>query len=388
MQSLYLAWRYISFHRVQSLLLVLALALIVAVPLVLNSVLSATESQLTARADATPMLIGSRGSSLDLTMSSLYFTDDQPGRITLASSERVWDSGFAAAIPLYNRFRAQQAPVIGTTLDYFDFRNLTLAKGRSLAVLGETVLGARFAERAGLGPGDTVITSPDNLFDLAGSYPLRLQVVGVLNANGSADDTAVFVDLKTAWVIEGIGHGHEDIEPPADSQSANQVANAAITQYREITDENLDSFHFHGAADSYPLTAVIADPYDERSATLLRGRYLDSEDPEQLILPQTVISSLLNQLFAIKAIFDGILWVVATATLLTLSLTVYLSWQLRRGERYTLYKLGSHRLTVVRLLLTEALLLIALSLVLAAALHFLISPLAADLATNWLVSNN
>ena len=54
--------------------------------------------------------------------------------------------------------------------------------------------------------------SARSCWDLAGDYPLKMKVVGILAASNSADDGAVFVDLKTQWVIEGFGHGHQDLE--------------------------------------------------------------------------------------------------------------------------------------------------------------------------------
>ena len=63
----------------------------------------------------------------------------------------------------------------------------------------------------GLGVGDYVISSPESVFDLAGVYPLKMPVVGVLAPSFSPDDEAVFVDIKTTWVIQGLGHGHQNL---------------------------------------------------------------------------------------------------------------------------------------------------------------------------------
>ena len=53
--------------------------------------------------------------------------------------------------------------------------------------------------------GDSLVSSPESLFDLAGVYPLKMYVAGVLNKSHTSDDLAVFVDLKTTWVIQGLG---------------------------------------------------------------------------------------------------------------------------------------------------------------------------------------
>ena len=78
---------------------------------------------------------------------------------------------------------------------------------------------------------------------------------------------AVFVDLKTAWIIEGLGHGHPDLAAPEAaagvlSREENRItANASVLQYNEITEDNIDSFHFHGDPSGFPITALIAVPY-------------------------------------------------------------------------------------------------------------------------------
>ena len=80
-----------------------------------------------------------------------------------------------------------------------------------MSFVGECVIGSTVADRLAIGIGDSLISSPENLFDLAGVYPLKMTVVGVLESSDSPDDRAVFVDIKTNWVIMGLGHGHEDV---------------------------------------------------------------------------------------------------------------------------------------------------------------------------------
>ena len=43
------------------------------------------------------------------------------------------------------------------------------------------------------------------------------------------------------------------------------TANAAVTNYREITAKNVDSFHFHGDQENFPITAIIALPHSEKA---------------------------------------------------------------------------------------------------------------------------
>lgn len=357
MNAFVLALAYLRYHWARSLVLVLVSALILFVPLATQILLTTSERQLTARAEATPLLLGRRGSALDLTMAALYFSEERPTPLTMAEVEAVWDSGLAVPIPLHTAFESRGRRIVGTTLDYFDFRGLEIAEGRGLAVLGEAVLGAAAAESLGVGVGGSVVSSPENLFDLDGVYPLEMPVVGVLARTGTPDDDAIFVDLKTAWVISGIGHGHEDVVRPG--AEGDVVASAGIVEYQRITEVNIDSFHFHGDGAAYPVTVAIVDPYDERSGTILRGRYLDPESATQMIVPGEVIEGLVARIFRIKALLDLVTAVIGGAALAAVALAVFLSYRLRAGEMATAVKIGARRGMILRLLGAETAVLLS-----------------------------
>jgi putative ABC transport system permease protein len=109
-----------------------------------------------------------------------------------------------------------------------------------------------------------------------------MKITGVLARSHSPDDLAVFVDTKTAWIVQGLGHGHQDLAKTCDASvilnqdERNVTANARLMQYTEITADNFDSFHFHGDDSGYPLTAVLVLPDDIKSAAILRGLLLQA----------------------------------------------------------------------------------------------------------------
>ena len=383
--SVYIAWRYLGFNKARTVTLVACVTLIAVLPLALQLLLAESERQLLSRAASTPLLLGAPGSALDLVMNGLYFDDEVPQLISMAAVEAVDASGLATPIPLYVRFKARRFPVVGTTLDYFDFRALTLKEGRQLALLGECVIGAEVSRRLGITAGDSLLSSPETVFDLAGVYPLRMQVAGVLQRAHTPDDLAVFVDIKTAWVIQGLVHGHEDVTRVQDAgviieQTAdNVVANARLIEYTEITAENVDSFHFHGTPDDYPLSAVITDPLDARAGTILRGRYLDGESGYQLVVPGTVIDGLLANIFRIKRLLDAVTLVVGLAAVLALILVFALSLRLREREFHTVFRIGGSQLTIVRLLVAEIAIIVMFSGVLCAAVIVLLQQYSSGL---------
>jgi putative ABC transport system permease protein len=314
---------------------------------------------LTSRAGATPLIVGSKGSSLELVLNSLYFDSKAPETMRYEEYNRITQSDLAIAIPMNTRFRAGQFPIIGTTLDYFNFRGLILAEGGNLSLLGDCVLGAKAAQKMGISAGDDVMSSPENVFNLAGEYPLSMHVSGVLEYSDSPDDEAVFVDIKTAWVIEGLAHGHRDLsEPEAAAGVLKQegnviVGNASVMQYNKITKDNMGSFHFHGDPDGFPVTAIIAIPYDEKSSALLRGKYLGDDEDVQIVKPLEVMNELLETIFTVQSYVVTAIIVIGLSTLATSVLVFLLSLRLRKREIQTMHKIGGSKGRIMAILASE-----------------------------------
>jgi putative ABC transport system permease protein len=380
----YLAWRYLAYHRFKTAILLASVTLIVYLPVGLNILVNQSAEQLTARADATPLLIGAKGSPLELVLSSLYFESDVPPQMQFAEVSRVVQSRLARAIPLHTRFQTRHGPIVGTSLEYFDFRGLEIEHGRHFGMLGECVVGAHLARKAELRAGDSVMSTPESVFDIAGVYPLKMKVVGILRAAGTPDDRAVFVDVKTAWVIEGLAHGHQDLSQPGAEAGVLRkegnaiVANASVIQYNEITPENVDSFHFHGDPADFPVTSIVVVPDDERSGTLLQGRYLGDDERVQIVQPAAVMDELLQTILTVRRYILIAVALIATATLASMALVFLLSLQLRRREMETIVKLGGSRLRIGSLIITEILSVVAAGILFAAGL---------SLATVWLATS-
>lgn len=370
----HLGIRYLGRNRGKTALLVAAFVLVWLLPAGVALMVDKVESQLRARAHGTPLVLGQAGSPLELVFNSLYFA--KPGIATLRSGDVVAidDSGLGAAIPLSVRFSSNGFPIVGTTLDYFDLHGLSIREGGGLTRLGECVVGAEVAERLGVRPGDSLVSSPETLFDLAGVYPLKMHIVGVLGRTGSPDDSAIFVDLKTVWIIEGLGHGHEDAEKLDDSAKLAPNAadgetvrlNASVVQYREVTEENEDDFHFHGEMDDYPITAAIVVPADAKGQALLKGRY-GKPGGLQLIAPSAELDELFATVFRVQDFVLKLLVAIGAATLLIGGLVFLLSHRLRRDEFDHLRHLGADPATLRALIGFEAVFVLVASLVVAAA---------------------
>ena len=375
--SLYLAFQYIWYHKLRSLILVASITVILFIPNGLEKLISESEERMMDRAASTPLIVGENGSSTDLVINSLYFQNEKLTPVNMQQVEDLNNLGFGYCIPMLTGFNARNYPIVGITLDYINFRKITVNVGKKMTSLGDCMLGYNVAEDLNLKTGDHIISSPESFFDFAGVYPLKMKITGIFNPTHTPDDNAIFTDIKNTWIIMGIGHGHQDLANETDptlvmdKKDGVVKATAKVFMYNEITDENKDSFHFHGIQEDFPVSSMIFIPKDEKSLTILRGRFESGEIATQAVVPEQVIRNLLNSIFRIKQIFDGVFVAVGIATLLIFVLIMTLTIRLRKDEINTLEIIGSSRFKVVELISMEVAILIIVSLFLAFMLYLL-----------------
>ena len=161
-------------------------------------------------------------------------------------------------------------------------------------------------------------------------------------------------------------------------EEENVTANAKLMQFTEITADNIDSFHFHGDEAIYPITAVLTVPNDEKSAAILRGRFVD-DARYQASRPDDVVDGLMENIFRIRTVINAVIVIVAIATVLTIVLVFILSLRIRRDELETIFRIGCSRLTTVRLLAAEILIIVVTCALLCAALLSLVQANSGDL---------
>jgi len=355
----YLAWRHANAHRGRSLLLVCCIALALWVPWTAGALAERYDTDLRARAASTPLVIGAPGNRYDLTLAALYFRPSELETVAYSELERLQREGRAVCIPLHMRSTARGFPIVATSIEYIEFRRLALASGRDALRIGEVALGADVAEQLALTVGDPLFSDPTELYDISRPSALRMRVAGVYERTGTPDDGAVFCDVRTAWVLEGIAHGHDDADDIDEalvlSRSESSVSvSGALIEHAEVTPENEASFHYHGDTALLPLTAILALPHSRKDAILLKSA-INARRDHQAVTPSLVIEDLLGVVFRIKAFFDlvGLFLIATTAALV--ALVFLLSSRLRAAEMRTLDRIGAPRRAALGLIGLEVL---------------------------------
>lgn len=379
-----LSWRHTLHHRGRTIILTLCIAVSLFLPAAANRLIGRYRSELVARADATPLVAGAKGNRFDLTLAALYFRQSELDTVPYSECVNVSHEGLGIGIPLNVRFTAREKyPIVATSPEYFELRGLRAASGRLPTTIGEVAVGHDVAEAEDLAVGSYLFSNQREQLELSIPSALKMRVCGVLSEADTPDNEAVFVDIKTAWILEGLAHGHDDdekLDPSLTIGRSEQtvVYSGKLIEDNEVTTENIDSFHVHGDDSLLPLSGFLVVPRDAKSGTILKAR-LNASAAYQMVVPRAVIDDLMAFVFRIKSMFDTLSAVLAGCTVLLTGLVITLSLRLRAREMDTLNRIGCSRFTVVRLYAVELAIIVILSALIAGAGVLAVDLLAPNL---------
>ena len=295
--ALRLARRRLAAHPGRALALALGLGLAGSLPLG-AAVAPAAVAARGARALAhLPLLVGPPGGDADLVLAALRLHSPAPPALPASAADALRALPRVEVLPLHLGHEAGGAPVVGVIPEHFAALNLRAAQGRLPAVLGEAVVGADLARARALGPGDLLRTDAGTVHDPARAGRFGLQVVGVLAPTGTAADVAAFIDLKTAWLLDGHLHGHADAADP--DAAADPLGDEDLLTLRQVDDTNRAAFHAHGAPGALPVHLLLLRPADPAARDIALGEL--QLDPTRLaVRPADVLARLVAALIDLR----------------------------------------------------------------------------------------
>ena len=372
-----LTLKYIAFYRFQSFVIILFLTVIFAVPIVNSTLSQAIVQRVEKRSESIPVVISNRGGKIKETLTSLFFMSQERNTTAIKNQDLDTLEGKGESVPLFLKYQTKVGPLVGTDLDFFSFHNYNLKKGDLFAFPGDVVIGADLASQKKLKLGSLLKVQSQDAYSLNKSAPIPLTVVGILNKTNSPDDSAVFANLQTTWILEGILHGHDDEDKYKQENNKETVYSKSLKVHSN-TEEKLLSFHFHGDPDSLPLTRILFRGTNHKQEVLVMDQVNNS--PRLMAFrPRKPLSEILSVFFKVEEIFKAyhVFW--SLCSLLMLFLVFSFVYQRRKNEFKTLIDLGGSQYFVFKqmglLVLICIVISLSLSLFISGVIHSLLRNL-------------
>jgi putative ABC transport system permease protein len=158
------------------------------------------------------LVVGAKGSPLQLILSSIYQVDMPTGNIPLSSVDLLrGDPAVARVVPLTLGDNFRGFRIVGTEPSYLGLYGATLAQGQMNKADAEVVLGATVARTTGAAIGQKFLGSHGLGEEKKGheheNQPFT--TVGILKPTGTVIDRLILTSVETVWEVHGIEHAHE-----------------------------------------------------------------------------------------------------------------------------------------------------------------------------------
>lgn len=199
----------LRFRPLGSFFNVLVLALGMSLIITLLHVSQQMEQRFDRDLQGIDLVVGAKGSPMQLILSSVFHLDIPTGNIPLAEAERLEANPLiGSAIPLALGDNFQGFRIVGTTPEYARHYAAQLATGDYWSEEMEAVLGSEVARHSGLQPGQTFAGSHGLVAGGEEHSDMRYRAVGLLKPTGTVLDRLVLTDVGSVWHIHEHHHEH------------------------------------------------------------------------------------------------------------------------------------------------------------------------------------
>lgn len=250
------------------------------------------------------LVVGAKGSPLQLVLSAVYHIDAPTGNIKLVEAEKIMDHPMIEqAIPLaygdsYKGFR-----ILGTTFSLIDNHDGEIAEGRLYEETMEATLGASVAVRTELQVGDSFLGTHGEVQEGHSHDEHSYTVVGILKESNSVLDNLILTEIESVWQVHSNKHS-------SDHSSHND-------------EERIDE-----TEEDKELTALLLK-CKSKLAVMSMPRMINQQTNMQAVLPGLEI----NRLFYMLGIGSSTLKLIALGIMLMAGFSVFFVLYGRLRER-------------------------------------------------------
>ena len=152
------------------------------------------------------LVLGAKGSPLQLILANVYHVDVPTGNIPLADAQKVMRHPYIEeAIPLAYGDNYELFRIVGTEASYPAHYNAEIASGKMFDAPFEVVLGQEVAAATGLELGDTFYSAHGLTDGTDVHRDKAYTVVGTFARTGAVIDQLILTPIASVWGVERSG---------------------------------------------------------------------------------------------------------------------------------------------------------------------------------------
>ena len=270
------AFKNMAIKKAKIVLIVISIVISACVGILAYNISEQVDSGFKTTAAYYDMIIGPSGSSTQLAMNTMFFTDKPLGTISYEYVEQLQkDTRVNKVVPFTMGDSYNGAKIVGTTADFLEGKELR--EGEMYSEKFQCVIGSAVAEKYGLSLGSTLVTSHGLTEGGHAHEGNPLTVVGILATTKTAYDNVIFTPCETVWATHD--HSEEESEEAEHTGTHEEEESQEHTHTSEDThshQESADTHEEHGEvcailvkSKSFNAYSQISSEYGENSKLLV-----------------------------------------------------------------------------------------------------------------------
>ncbi|GAA0880710.1 ABC transporter permease [Algoriphagus jejuensis] len=364
-----ISWKYLTFRPLSTGMNIFLLALGLAIITVLLLIQDQFEKKMTQDAAGIDLVVGAKGSPLQLILSSVYHIDFPTGNIKIEEAKKLSRNRLIKnIIPMALGDNLEGLRIVGTNQDYLEMNGVTFSQGKTWELPFEVVLGAAAAVKTGLKIGDEFASSHGISVGSHEHDEHNFVVSGILAPRGNVVDRLILTSIESVW------YSHDE-ETEESTATVDSVAIAEIDSDSLESDQS-DEMDHDGKFDQpvsktgFPVSdedrevTTLLIQYRNPMAAIQLPRMINSGTSMQAASPSFEMSRLFELLGVGIGLLQGLAIVLIVVAGLGIFIALYNSLKERKYDLAILRALGASRVQLLVLIFLEGLMLTFLGAVL------------------------
>jgi putative ABC transport system permease protein len=196
------AWKSIRYRSLHNGLSIILLAFSTGLVLLLVHSQQKFEDSFQSNIKGVDMVVGAKGSPLQIILSAVYHIDPPTGNIPLLEYQKLKKHPLVeAAVPLSYGDNFASWRIVGTDSNYANWYKMELSEGANFMKTREVVLGAAVAESTGLKIGAQFEGSHGLNEEGDHHHHHPFTVVGIYKKNGTVLDELILTPTSSLWDV-------------------------------------------------------------------------------------------------------------------------------------------------------------------------------------------
>ncbi len=333
------------FNRpLSSVLSVILLSLGVSMISLLILINTVLKEQMDNNLKGIDMVVGAKGSPLQLILSSVYHVDSPTGNIPLNEAKAIEKNKMVGnSVPLLYGDNFKGYRIVGTNSNFFELYNLKIKAGNYFNNYFEAVIGAKVAEKLNLNLGDEFVSS-HGLRETGETHDdSSFIVTGILEYSNSVADNLILTSPNSIWEIHA-DHNHSEQIDHDDEHDHDEHDH----------DEHDHDEHDHD--NEREITAMLVK-FKSPMNIIQFPRYINEQTNLQSAVPSYEISRLFKLFgFGIETI-SLLAYLIIIVSGISIFITLFNSMKERKYDLALIRTLGGTRIQLTMMLIFESLFL-------------------------------